>query len=46
MHVEMMKRQQVIEELAKHSHPQHFHALLEWSTAQLRGLLVYYRENK
>ena len=44
MHVEQMNRTQVIQELAQYAHTQHYHSLLTWGTAQLKALLVWYRE--
>lgn len=42
---EEMKREQVIDELRYHAHPSRFHSLLSRSTAELKALLVFYREN-
>jgi hypothetical protein len=38
-----MTRPEVIQELARYAHPQHYHGLLEWGTEQLRVLLAYYK---
>ena len=41
--IQNMSRPEVIFELAKHAHPQHYHSLLQWKTKPLRHLLAYYK---
>lgn len=43
--IEQMNRTEVIEALRSVAHPSTFHSLLTWSTAHLKGLLAYYRED-
>lgn len=42
--IEAMKRQDVIEALRSQLPPSTFHLTLTWSTAMLKALLAYYRE--
>lgn len=43
--VEKLNRTEVIEALRYTAHPSTFHSLLGWSTAHLKALLAYYRED-
>jgi hypothetical protein len=39
-----MTRPEVIQELARYAHPQHYHGLLKLGTEQLKSLLTYYQQ--
>lgn len=42
--VSHMDRIELINELRRYAHPEHYHAIIRWETNHLRGILAYYRE--
>jgi hypothetical protein len=42
--IQEMSRQDILLELARHADPQWYQSLIEWDNAQLKALLMYYRE--
>jgi hypothetical protein len=44
--INKMRRQDVIFDLARYSHPDWYHSLLSWDTPWLKALLMYFREQR
>lgn len=42
--IKTMDRIELINELRRYAHPQHYHAIIRWETEYLRGILAYYKE--